>query len=72
MAIFAPPKNTMRFAEVPPLGVPVQCGMAHDGLGKYLSQVITKAPGLTTNIVSGLQETGIDVVVNYLPVGACA
>src|SRR5918911_1229910 len=46
-AIFTKPNNTIRFAEVPPLGVPVQRGMTHDGLGKYLSQVITKAPGVT-------------------------
>jgi myo-inositol-1-phosphate synthase len=44
--------------------------MTHDGLGKYLSQVTTKAPGPTTNIVSVLQETGTDAVVNHLPVGA--
>src|SRR5438874_13160365 len=69
-AIGAPPNNTIRFAEVPHLGVTVQRGMTHDGLGKYLSQVITKAPGLTPNIVSILQETGTDVVVNYLPVGS--
>ena len=69
-AIFAPPNNTIRFAEVPPLGVPVQRGMTHDGLGKYLSRVISKAPGVTPNIVSILQETGTDVVVNYLPVGS--
>src|SRR5256714_14415291 len=69
-AIFAPPNNTIRFAAVPHLGVPVQRGMTHDGLGKYLSQVITKAPGVTPNIVSILQETRTDVVVNYLPVGS--
>jgi len=54
-AIFAPPNNTIRFAEVPPLGVPVHRGMTHDGLGKYLSQVITKAPGSTARIVSMLK-----------------
>src|SRR5207237_1528394 len=59
-----------RFAEVPPLGVPVHRGMTHDGLGKYLSQVITKAPGSTANIVGVLKATGTDVVVNYLPVGS--
>src|ERR687884_2154287 len=69
-AIFAPPNNTLRFAEVPPLGVPVHRGMTHDGLGKYLAQVITKAPGPTANIVGILKETGTDVVVNYLPVGS--
>src|SRR5438067_9593286 len=69
-AIFTTPNNTIRFAEVPPLGVPVHRGMTHDGLGKYLSQVITKAPRSTANIVSILKETGTDVVVNYLPVGS--
>src|SRR5919197_732542 len=69
-AIFAPPNNTIRFAEVPHLGVPVQRGMTHDGLGKYLSQVITKAPGATARIVSILKQTGTDVVVSYLPVGS--
>src|SRR5947209_1692618 len=69
-AIGAPPNNTIRFAEVPHLGVRVHRGMTHDGLGKYLSQVITKAPGLTPDIVSILRETGTDVVVNYLPVGS--
>src|ERR671936_1543761 len=60
-AIFTKPNNTIRFAEVPHLGVPVHRGMTHDGLGKYLSQVITKAPGETADIVSILQETRTDV-----------
>src|SRR5690348_15390986 len=69
-AIFTEPNNTYRFSDVPPLGVPVQRGMTHDGLGKYLSQVITKAPGSTADIVRILKDTGTDVVVNYLPVGS--
>ncbi len=69
-AIFAPPNNTYRFADVPHLGVPVYRGMTHDGLGKYLSQVITKAPGPTADIVGILKETKTDVVVNFLPVGS--
>ena len=69
-AIFTEPNNTYRFSEVPALGVPVQRGMTHDGLGKYLSQVITKAPGPTADIVRILKDTGTDVVVNYLPVGS--
>jgi myo-inositol-1-phosphate synthase len=44
--------------------------MTHDGLGKYLSQVITKAPGSTADIVRILKETKTDVVINYLPVGS--
>ncbi|MBX5449922.1 inositol-3-phosphate synthase [Thermogemmatispora sp.] len=69
-AIYAAPNNTYRFADVPPLGVKVYRGMTHDGLGKYLSQVITKAPGKTDDVVRILKDTGTDVLVNYLPVGS--
>jgi myo-inositol-1-phosphate synthase len=69
-AIYTSPNNTYRFANVPPLGVPVHRGMTHDGLGKYLSQIIKKAPGQTENIVNILRNTGTDVVINYLPVGS--
>ena len=69
-AIFTYPNNTYRFCEVPNLGVPVHRGMTHDGLGKYLKQIIKKAPGKTADIVRILQETKTDVVVSYLPVGS--
>lgn len=69
-AIFAAPNNTAKFSEVPFLNAPVVRGMTHDGLGKYLSQVITKAPGSTADIVRLLKETKTDVVVSYLPVGS--
>jgi len=69
-AIFTAPNNTHKFAEVPPLGIRVERGMTHDGLGKYLSQTITKAPGATADIVRILKETQTDVVINYLPVGS--
>ncbi|WP_299029710.1 inositol-3-phosphate synthase [uncultured Thermanaerothrix sp.] len=69
-AIFAYPNNTYKFAEVPHLNVPVYRGMTHDGLGKYLSQIVRKAPGPTADIVKILKDTGTDVVVNYLPVGS--
>jgi len=58
------------FAKVPSTGVVVQRGMTHDGLGKYLSKIIQKAPGSTVDIVKLLRDTGTDVVVNYLPVGS--
>jgi myo-inositol-1-phosphate synthase len=69
-AIVATPNNTVKFAEVPPLGIPVHRGMTHDGLGHYLSQMITKAPGATADIAGILRETGTHVVVNFLPVGS--
>jgi myo-inositol-1-phosphate synthase len=70
-AIWAGQNNTIKFAKVPKsLGVPVHRGMTHDGLGKYLSQKIVKAPGETADIVKILKETHTDVVVSYLPVGS--
>jgi len=69
-AIFTPPNNTIKFQDVPHMDVPVERGMTHDGLGKYLSQIITKAPGATADIVGILREREVDVVVNYLPVGS--
>jgi myo-inositol-1-phosphate synthase len=69
-AIKSGQNNTIEFAKVPNLGVEVQRGMTHDGLGKYLKQKIKKAPGETADIVSILKETRTDVVVSYLPVGS--
>jgi myo-inositol-1-phosphate synthase len=69
-AIYAAPNNTIKFADVPHSGVPVHRGMTHDGLGKYVSQIVTKAPGATADIVGILKETKTDVVVSYLPVGS--
>ncbi|MFC1980502.1 inositol-3-phosphate synthase [Chloroflexota bacterium] len=69
-AITTKPNNTFKFCDVPATGVKVQRGMIHDGLGKYLSQIIQKAPGSTADIVEILKETQTDVVINYLPVGS--
>lgn len=69
-AIFTKPNNTYKFTDVPLTGVKVHRGMTHDGLGKYLSQIIEKAPGPTDDVVGILKATKTDVVVNYLPVGS--
>lgn len=69
-AIFAHPNNTVKFADVPQMDVPVYRGMTHDGIGKYVSTVVEKAPGPTADIVGILKETKTDVVVSYLPVGS--
>ena len=69
-AIWGHPNNTIKFSDVPKTGVTVSRGMTHDGLGKYLSEIVTKAPGETADVVGILKETGTDVVVNYLPVGS--
>ncbi|MBN2199332.1 MAG: inositol-3-phosphate synthase [Candidatus Aminicenantes bacterium] len=69
-AVFTPPNNTTRFSDVPLLNVRVHRGMTHDGVGKYLSRIIHKAPGPTDDIVGILRQTRAEVVVNYLPVGS--
>jgi myo-inositol-1-phosphate synthase len=71
-AIWAHPNNTAKFAEVPKTGIRVSRGMTHDGLGKYVSEIVEKAPGQTDDVVGILRETGTDVVVNFLPVGSDA
>ena len=70
-AIWAGQNNTIKFAKVPKkLGVPVYRGMTHDGLGKYLSQIIEKAPGPTADVIGILKERKVDVMIIYLPVGS--
>ena len=69
-AIFAPPNNTLKFSDVPHLGVTVNRGMTHDGIGKYVSHLVKKAPGATSEIVDILRERQCDVVISYLPVGS--
>jgi len=69
-AIWAGPNNTIKFFDVPHMGITVSRGMTHDGLGRYLKDRIQKAPGSTDDIVGILKDTKTDVVVNFLPVGS--
>jgi len=69
-AMWAHPNDTIKFAEVPKTGITVSRGMTHDGIGKYLSQIVEKAEGPTDDVVGILRERDVDVVVNYLPVGS--
>src|SRR6187455_136936 len=69
-AIYQKPNNTYVFQQVKHLGVNVDRGMVHDGLGKYLSQVIEIAPGATADVIGILKEREVDVMVSYLPVGS--
>ncbi|MFB0568297.1 MAG: inositol-3-phosphate synthase [Nitrososphaeria archaeon] len=69
-AIFTKPNNTLRFANVPRLGVEIMRGMTHDSIGKYLADVVHKHPSPTVDVVDVLKSNRVDVVVNYLPVGS--
>jgi myo-inositol-1-phosphate synthase len=69
-AMWAHPNDTIKFADVKKTGVTVNRGMTHDGIGKYLGEVVEKAPGETDDVVGILKERNVDVVVSYLPVGS--
>src|SRR5689334_1331329 len=69
-AIFAEPNNTVRFAEVSPLGVTVSRGRTLDGIGQYLSDVVHPSAAREVDVVQVLRDTQADVLVNYLPVGS--
>jgi myo-inositol-1-phosphate synthase len=69
-AIFASENNTVKFAEVPPLGVTVQRGPTLDGLGEYYRQIITESDESAVDVVAALREARADVLVSYLPVGS--
>jgi len=69
-AIFTKPNNTLKFADVPKMGVKVERGMTHDGIGKYVSHLVKKSPHSTADIAGILKEREVDVVINYLPVGS--
>ena len=69
-AIFAKPNNTLKFADVPHLGVPVERGMTHDSIGKYVAHLVQESRHPTADIAGILSGRGVDVVINYLPVGS--
>ena len=69
-AIWAHPNDTIKFSDIPKTGVTVSRGMTLDGIGKYLAEVVEKAPGETDDVVGILKDRKVDVVVNYLPVGS--
>jgi myo-inositol-1-phosphate synthase len=69
-AILAAPNNTQIFADVPSLGVRVQRGPTLDGIGRYLRDVIEESPAPVADVTRSLRDSGADVLVSYLPVGA--
>ena len=69
-AIWSGQNNTIKFQDVPFMGVEVQRGEVHDGIGKYLSQVIDISSAEPVNVAQVLREREVDVLVSYLPVGS--
>ncbi|HEX8967228.1 MAG TPA: inositol-3-phosphate synthase [Chloroflexota bacterium] len=69
-AIFTEPNNTVRFAEVPHLGVTVNRGRTLDGIGQYLAEVVPTSAAPEVDVADVLRQTRADVLINYLPVGS--
>ncbi|MEM2460201.1 MAG: inositol-3-phosphate synthase, partial [Candidatus Hadarchaeales archaeon] len=70
-AIFTPPNCTVKFCDVPKLGVEVMEGPLLDGLGKYLTPVIPhRSKPKPVDVVRVLEDSNADILVNYLPVGS--
>ena len=69
-ALAAPPNNTERFAEIRPTGIEVRRGPTHDGIGRYLRDVVIESPHPVDDVAATLRKTGAEIVVSYLPVGS--
>src|SRR6478752_1529508 len=69
-ALVSSENNTIKFCDVPPLGVSVQRGPTMDGLGKYYLETIEQSDAEPVDVVQALKDSGADVLVSYLPVGS--
>jgi myo-inositol-1-phosphate synthase len=69
-AIVSSENNTIKIADVPPMGVTVQRGPTLDGLGRYYRETITESDDEPVDVVQALKDARVDVLVSYLPVGS--
>ncbi len=69
-AIYTKPNNTIRFMDVPEVGVTVQRGPTMDGIGKYVAAVVPESPAPAVDVTAELKAAAVDVLVSYLPVGS--
>ena len=69
-AIWSGQNNTIRFADVPHLDVPVLRGPTLDGVGRYMCHMVEESDEAPVDVRRVLEETQADVLVNYLPVGS--
>ena len=69
-AIAAQPNNTIKFADVPPIGVEVLRGATLDGLGHYYREMVEESPATPVDVAKALRDSNTDVLVSYLPVGS--
>ncbi len=68
-AIFAEPNNTIKFSDVSTTGVIVQPGVANDGVGKFVKDIISTSPD-SEDFEESLKDSGAEILINLLPVGS--
>lgn len=69
-AIFFPPNNTLKFTDVPKLGVPVLKGPVLDGVGNHMKDIVKISESPEVDVAQKLRESGAEIVINLLPSGA--
>ena len=69
-AIWAGPNNTIKFSDVPTLGVEVQRGPTLDGLGEYYRDIVEESTVEPVDVAQVLRDSGAEVLACYLPVGS--
>jgi len=69
-AVYAKPNNTIKFMDVPQIGVTVQRGPTMDGIGRYVAAVVPESEAQPVDVAAALKAADVDVLVSYLPVGS--
>jgi myo-inositol-1-phosphate synthase len=69
-AVFAGQNNTIKFADVPHLGITVERAPTFDGLGEFYREVVEESPEEPVDVAQRLRDVQADVLVSYLPVGS--
>jgi myo-inositol-1-phosphate synthase len=69
-AVFAGQNNTIKFCEVPALGITVHRAPTLDGFGEFYKQVAEESPLAPVDVTEILRDSKADVLVSYLPVGS--
>ena len=69
-AIFAPPNNTPKVADIPKTGVTVQKGPLLDGVGNATRAVVQISKAADSDVAKLLKQSGAEIALNLLPSGA--
>jgi myo-inositol-1-phosphate synthase len=69
-AVFAPPNNTLKFADVPEMGVSVLKGPVLDGVGDLVKGVVKESKQSDVDVAQALKKNKVEIVVSLLPSGA--